>query len=86
MTQTMALIRRNTKLFFKDKGMLFTAMITPCILLVLYATFLGNLYRDTFAQQLQGVKVSENVLDAAPAFRRVLPASFAERAIAAFRL
>ena len=38
MTQTMALIRRNTKLFFKDKGMLFTAMITPCILLVLYAT------------------------------------------------
>ena len=52
MKQISALVRRNSKLFFKDKGMFFTAMITPCILLVLYATFLGNLYRDTFAQNL----------------------------------
>lgn len=64
MTQTMALIRRNTKLFFKDKGMLFTAMITPCILLVLYATFLGNLYRDTFQQNIPDfVKISDQLLD-----------------------
>ena len=63
MTQTMALIRRNTKLFFKDKGMLFTAMITPCILLVLYATFLGNLYKDTFTQQMQGVQISDGLLN-----------------------
>ena len=35
------LIKRNTKLFFKDKGMLITALITPLILLLLYATFLG---------------------------------------------
>ena len=63
MSQTTALIRRNTKLFFKDKGMLFTAMITPCILLVLYATFLGNLYRDTFAQQFQQMSISGELLD-----------------------
>lgn len=40
------LIARNTKLFFKDKGMFFTALITPMILLVLYATFLGNVFED----------------------------------------
>ena len=42
------LIKRNIKLFFKDKGMFFTSLITPAIILVLYATFLGNLYRDSF--------------------------------------
>ncbi len=42
------LIKRNIKLFFKDKGMFFTALITPIILLILYATFLAGIYRDTF--------------------------------------
>lgn len=42
------LIKRNTKLFFKDKGMFFTSLITPMILLVLYVSFLGNVYRDSF--------------------------------------
>ena len=46
------LIKRNCKLFFKDKGMFFTALITPGILLVLYATFLGNVYRDSFVMSL----------------------------------
>ena len=64
MKQISALVRRNSKLFFKDKGMFFTAMITPCILLVLYATFLGNLYRDTFSQNLPPfVSLSQSVLD-----------------------
>ena len=39
MTGLCALIRRNTKLYFKDKGMFFTSLITPLILLVLYSTF-----------------------------------------------
>lgn len=43
-----ALTKRNIKMFFKDKGMLFTSLITPIILLVLYATFLANVYRDSF--------------------------------------
>ena len=42
------LIKRNIKVFFKDKGMFFTSLITPGILLVLYVTFLGNLYKQTF--------------------------------------
>ena len=42
------LIKRNIKLFFKDKGVFFTSLITPLILLVLYVTFLGNVYKDSF--------------------------------------
>ena len=37
MTVSLTLIKRNVKLFFKDKGMFFTALITPIILLILYA-------------------------------------------------
>ena len=60
-----ALIKRNTKLFFKDKGMFFTALITPAILLVLYATFLGNVYRDSFTANLpQQIGISEKLIDA----------------------
>jgi multidrug/hemolysin transport system permease protein len=32
--------------------MFFTALITPAILLVLYATFLGNVYKDSFTMHL----------------------------------
>ena len=41
-------VRRNLKLFFKDKGMFFSSLITPILLLVLYATFLAKVYRDSF--------------------------------------
>ena len=52
MKSTVLLIKRNVKLFFKDKGMFFTSLITPAILLVLYATFLGDVYRDSFITNL----------------------------------
>ena len=52
MKTTTALIRRNTKLFFKDKGMFFSAMITPAILLLLYSTFLFRVFRGSFEQNL----------------------------------
>ena len=64
MTTTAVLIKRNIKLFFKDKGMFFTSLVTPAILLVLYATFLGNVYRDTFTAGLpQGVTLDEGIID-----------------------
>ena len=47
-----ALVKRNTKLYFKDKGMFFSSLITPVILLVLYATFLKNVYDDSFRSAL----------------------------------
>lgn len=59
-----ALIRRNTKLFFKDKGMFFTSLITPAILLVLYATFLGNVYRSSFTDNLPAfLEIPEKVIN-----------------------
>ena len=42
------LLKRNISLFFKDKGLFFTSLITPLILLVLYVSFLGNVYYDSF--------------------------------------
>ena len=64
MTGLCALIRRNTKLYFKDKGMFFTSLITPMILLVLYSTFLANVYEDSFRSALEaaGASVSDKVL------------------------
>lgn len=52
MKTIISLTKRNIKLFFKDKGMFFTSLITPLILLVLYATFLSNVYRDSFTSSI----------------------------------
>ncbi len=58
------LVRRNTKLFFKDKGMFFTSLITPMILLVLYATFLAKVYRDSFTASLPSfLEVEASLID-----------------------
>lgn len=58
------LVKRNVKLFFKDKGMFFTSLITPAILLVLYTTFLSNIYRDSFTAGLpEGLKLPESIAD-----------------------
>lgn len=64
MSTTSTLIKRNIKLFFKDKGIFFTALITPVILLVLYATFLGNVYRDSLTAGIpEGIELSKNIID-----------------------
>lgn len=64
MSTILILIKRNVKLFFKDKGMFFTSLITPLILLVLYSTFLGNVYRDSFTMNMpQGITISEEIVD-----------------------
>ena len=68
MTGLSSLIRRNTKLFFKDKAMFFTALITPMILLVLYMTFLSNVYRDSFLMAIpEGISVDDKIMDGAVA-------------------
>ncbi len=62
-----ALLKRNVKLFFKDKGLFFTSLITPLILLVLYATFLANVYRDSLQGIFTavGVSLSEDLINGA---------------------
>ena len=58
----LALIKRNVKLFFKDKGTFFTAMISPLILLALFVTFLGNVYREAMTAAIPvGLTVSQSV-------------------------
>lgn len=52
MKTLLALINRNRKLFFRDKGMLFSSLITPIILIVLYGTFLANVYKQSFESSL----------------------------------
>ena len=64
MNEILFLTKRNVKLFFKDKGMFFTALITPAILLVLYATFLGNVYKDSFTMHLpEGVTLPSSLIN-----------------------
>ncbi len=43
-----SLISRNTKCYFKNKFTFFTSLITPLILFVLFATFLKNIYIESF--------------------------------------
>ncbi len=64
MCELKAMIKRNIKLFFKDKGMFFTSLITPLILLVLYMTFLGKVYRDAFLSSLpQSIDIPEKLIN-----------------------
>lgn len=63
MTGCYNLFIRNCKLFFKDKGMFFASLITPVILLVLYAAFLANVYRDSFISALpEGFPAAEKLI------------------------
>lgn len=60
-----AMIFRNVKLFFKDKGMFFTSLVTPMILLVLYVTFLGKAYTDSFNSAMpEGMEIADNLIAA----------------------
>ena len=65
MTGLGALIRRDMKLYFKDKGMFFSSLITPILLLVLYTTFLKRVFDDSFRSALEaaGATVADSVLN-----------------------
>lgn len=59
------LVYRNSKLYFKDKGAFFSSLITPLILLVLYTTFLANVFRDSFASAFPaGLDVPDSLIAA----------------------
>ena len=64
MKTVIALVNRNRKLFFRDKGMFLSSLITPIILIVLYGTFLANVYKDSFQSALPAMlDVSEKLID-----------------------
>lgn len=62
MTELSALIKRNIKLYFRDKGMFFSSLITPIILLILFVTFLGSIYRDSFASALSAAGINADAV------------------------
>ena len=63
MKQFSKLVKRNVKIFFKDKGLFFTSLITPLILLVLYGTFLGKIFQDSYVANIPaGIEVSEKII------------------------
>ncbi|MBD5092109.1 MAG: ABC transporter permease [Clostridiales bacterium] len=58
------LCERNMKLFFKDKGLFLTSLITPIILLVLYIAFLANVYRDSMMSAIpEGFVMPEKLIN-----------------------
>lgn len=60
----LSLTRRHSRLFFKDRGMFFSSLITPMILLLLFVTFLGNVYRDSFRMAVpEGMVVPEALME-----------------------
>lgn len=55
---------RNIKVYFSDKGMFLTSLITPAILLILYATFLSNVFQSTFVNAMpKGIELSKKLLN-----------------------
>lgn len=57
-------IGRNTKLFFKDKGVCLSAMIAPLILLFLFVAFLGDVYRDSLLGCFpQGIELDSRLVE-----------------------
>jgi multidrug/hemolysin transport system permease protein len=64
MKTLLILTKRNAKLFFKDKGMFLSSLITPVILLILYVSFLSKIYRESFVSALPaGFALSGSIID-----------------------
>ncbi len=59
-----SLVGRNTKCYFKDKMTFFMSLITPLILLILFVTFLRNVYLDAFKSAFpEGFTVNGRILE-----------------------
>lgn len=58
------LVLRNTKMYFKDMGMFLTSLITPAILLILFMTFLGSIYKNSFVSAIpKGLEVPDKLIN-----------------------
>lgn len=64
MKTLLSLTKRNIKMFFKDKGLFFSSLLVPLILLVLYTTFLAKVYQDSFNSSLpQGFAADDKIIN-----------------------
>ena len=63
------LIKRNIKVYFKDKGVFFPSLITPLILLVLFVTFVLHFnYNYTYLTQNTAYSGIDFILFSNPKF------------------
>lgn len=64
MNKFLTLTKRNIKVYFSDKSMFFVSLITPGILLILYASFLGGIFKNTFLEAIpEGLNVSNKIIN-----------------------
>ncbi len=63
MNRLYALVVRNCKLFFKDKGMFLPCLIAPLILIFLFIAFLGDVYRDSIRSVVEGFPIPEAAVE-----------------------
>ncbi len=63
MTALWALVSRNCRLFFKNKGILLPSLLAPLILLFLFIAFLGNVYRDSIRSVAEGFALSDGTVE-----------------------
>lgn len=62
-SELLSSIKRNCKVYFKDKGMFFSSLITPIILLVLYVFFLSKVFKDSFVSSLGEVSCPDKLIN-----------------------
>ncbi len=62
MRQLIALVSRHTKVFFRDKGTLLSAMFAPLVMLCLYVFFLGKVFENAFSSSVNGIVALEDGL------------------------
>lgn len=66
MTGLASMIRRNSKLFFKDKGLFFYITYHSDYPAGALCTFLGNVYRDSFTLGMpENFTISDKLINAA---------------------
>ncbi len=58
------LIKRNCKIYFKDKALFFSSLIAPLVLFFLFVAFLGDVYRDSLTSVLpEGTELSSRLIE-----------------------
>ncbi|MDO4544740.1 MAG: ABC transporter permease [Bacillota bacterium] len=65
MAALIQLVKRNSKIYFKDKTTFLTSMISPMILFLLFVTFLKSTYEGSLESIMpEGVTVENGLIDA----------------------
>lgn len=59
------LVKRNVKVYFKDKSSFFMSLLSPLILFALFITFLRSVYESSFLAMIpEGITVEKSIIDA----------------------